>query len=175
MSGVYSDQDGMMAEAVNAFYTADTIGQMALNGVTTANHWVLVNGVTDSGSDYGVIDLVAGDVNPPYSLALWSRMGEELLPVDVGFDQKLELSAYAGRSGDGTVSLLVLNKTAEPISTALTLEGATTSFVGGIDEMTAESMEAQNVLFNGSSESSTALFGRRPAVAIGPVDPKTRP
>jgi hypothetical protein len=176
VAGVYGDQDGTMAEAVNAFYTADTLGQMALHGVTMANHWVLVNGVTESGSDYGIIDLVAGNVNPPYyALALWSRMGDELLPIDVGFDQRAELSAYAGRTADGTVTLLVLNKTSEPIEASVEFAGASTSFDGGIDVASAASMDAQDMLFNGSGDTAAALAAESPARSIGPIGSGTTP
>ena len=33
-----------MTQAVNAFYLAETIGQMAVNGVTIADQWNFANG-----------------------------------------------------------------------------------------------------------------------------------
>ena len=176
VSGVYGDEDGTMAEAVNVFYTADSLGQMALHGVSMANHWVLVNGVTESGSDYGIIDLVAGNVNPPYfALALWSRMGDELLPVDVGYDEQAELSAYAGRASDGTITLLVLNKTSEPIEASVEFVGASTSYDGGVDVASANSMDAQDMLFNGSGDTTAALAADGPATSIGPIGAGSTP
>ena len=38
------DDDQLMAKAINVFYLAETIGQMATNGVTIANQWNLANG-----------------------------------------------------------------------------------------------------------------------------------
>ena len=38
------DNDRLMARAINLLYIADTIGQMAENGVTIANQWNLANG-----------------------------------------------------------------------------------------------------------------------------------
>ena len=50
------DNEQLMTKAVNAFYLAETIGQMATNGVTIANQWNLANGRGANGTDYGLID-----------------------------------------------------------------------------------------------------------------------
>ena len=60
------DTDGMMAEAISAFYIADTIGQMALNGATMANLWNLLNGESSSGSDYGLSLIHISEPTRPY-------------------------------------------------------------------------------------------------------------
>ena len=51
------DDEQLMTQAVNAFYLAETIGQMAANGVTIANQWNLANGRGANGTDYGLIDV----------------------------------------------------------------------------------------------------------------------
>ncbi len=44
-----NDDEQLMTQAVNAFYLAETIGQMAVNGVTIANQWNLANGRAANG------------------------------------------------------------------------------------------------------------------------------
>ena len=96
-----------MTRAMNALYVADTIGQLAVSGVEIANQWNLANGTTQSGTDYGMIDLDDGSFFPQYeSMAMWGRAGSELVPVEVSDD---ELRAYATRHDDGRLTLIVLN------------------------------------------------------------------
>ncbi|MCB0131072.1 MAG: hypothetical protein KDD78_09495, partial [Caldilineaceae bacterium] len=49
------DSDLLMNRAVNALFIADTIGQMATHGITMANQWGLANGVSSTGSEYGLL------------------------------------------------------------------------------------------------------------------------
>ena len=64
-----------MAKAINAFYLAETIGQMATNGVTIANQWNLANGRDANGSDYGLVDAATLAGSPAYfAMALWAAL-----------------------------------------------------------------------------------------------------
>ncbi len=77
------DDEQLMTKAVNAFYLAETIGQMATNGVTIANQWNLANGRGANGTDYGLIDAQTHQRSPAYyAMALWSRFGDELVEVE---------------------------------------------------------------------------------------------
>ena len=127
-----ADSDRLMARAINLLYIADTIGQMAENGVTIASQWNLANGKAPNGTDYGMIDADTGARNPQYyALALWTRFGDELLATEVGFDADTELSAYAGRAADGTISVLAINKTGEPTTARLRIgSGGTATYTG---------------------------------------------
>ena len=58
------DTEQTMTKAMNALYIADTIGQLAVNGVEIANQWNLANGTTGSGTDYGMISLDDGSRVP---------------------------------------------------------------------------------------------------------------
>lgn len=163
------DTEGMMAEAISAFYIADTIGQMALNGVGIANQWNLVNGMTESGSDYGIFDAVTGAAHPSfYAMNLWSRFGEELVPVAVGADLDDGVQVYAGRSADGSITLLVLNQTDSAATASIELDGVVGSLTGTAHVMTAASLDAREVQFNGELPTSTDLDEYPPA-DIGPV------
>ncbi len=163
------DTDGMMAESISAFYIADTIGQMALNGVGIANQWNLINGMTDAGSDYGVFDVDTGAAHPVfYAMALWSRFADAFVPVAVGDDLDDSLRVYAGRSADGTVTLFVLNETDEASEAAIELDGVVGTMSGTAHMMTAASLDDREVDFNGVAPTSTDLDAYPPA-EIDPV------
>jgi hypothetical protein len=165
------DTDGLMAEAVNALFIADTIGQMAVQGASMANQWNLVNGLTASGSDYGIFEPDRNEPNPQfYALALWSRFGDEMVPVESEFDASDTLAVYAGRHDDGTVSLLTINKTSQPIESPVLLGGSTGSFTASADVMQADSLESATVTYNGASEQVTDIDSE-PGADLGDIGP----
>ena len=124
-----ADNDRLMVSALNLLYVADTLGQMATHGVTIANQWNLANGKAANGTDYGMLDADTGNRNPQYyALALWARFGDELLATDVGFSTETELSAYAGRAADGTISVLAINKTGEPATAHVRIGGGADTY-----------------------------------------------
>ena len=134
-----ADNDRLMASAINLLYIADTIGQMAEHGVTIANQWNLANGKAANGTDYGMIDADTGARNPQYyALALWTRFGDELLATDVGFETDTELSAYAGRAADGTISVLAINKTGEPTTARVRIGGGAATYTARADVVAAD-------------------------------------
>jgi hypothetical protein len=143
------DTSGMMGEAIDAFYIADTIGQMAINGVSMANQWNLVNGLTDSGSDYGLLD---GDTYAPraqfYGLAMWGGFGDTLLPCSVGFDTANDLMSYCGRRSDGALTLLVLNKAASVTRAQIAVSGATVEYEVVADAATAGALDATTMNYD---------------------------
>jgi hypothetical protein len=152
------DTDRLMRRAVNALYTADSIGQFAEQGVTIANHWNLANGLAENGTDYGMIDVKTGALNPQYfGLLLWKHFGDQLLPVKSAFAPDTTLSVYAGRTPEGDVTLLAINKTTSPVRASLLLEGADTAFRGRVDTLTAETLDAFEVRLNGKLASIDAL------------------
>jgi hypothetical protein len=119
------DTEQTMTKAMNALFVADTIGQLAVTGVAIANQWNLANGTTGSGTDYGMISLDDGSRFPQYeAMEMWSRVGSELLPVEVGDDA---LRAYATRHEDGRLTLLVLNLSDEESVRTVRLSGASIS------------------------------------------------
>jgi alpha-L-arabinofuranosidase len=164
-----ADSEQLMAKAINLLYMADTIGQLADHGVTIASQWNLANGKAPNGTDYGLIDADTGARNPQYyALALWTRFGDEVLTTDVGFSTDTELSAYAGRAGDGTISLLAINKTAEPTTARVRITGGAAAYTARVDVAAADSLDATSVSFNGSDDPSVDLT-RPPASDLGQV------
>jgi alpha-L-arabinofuranosidase len=167
-----ADNDRLMSSALNLLYVADTIGQMATQGVTIASQWNLANGKAANGTDYGLIDAETGVRNPQYyALALWTRFGDELLAVDVGFSTETELSAYAGRADDGTVSVLAVNKTAEPMTARVRIGGGAATYTARADVAAATSLDATTITFNGSDDPSVDLT-EPTATELGAVGPE---
>ncbi|HWC68132.1 MAG TPA: hypothetical protein VG478_08710 [Acidimicrobiales bacterium] len=158
VSFIENEDARWMTTAVNAFYLADTIGQMARNGVQIANQWNLVNGRADNGGDYGLVDNDSGAPYPAFfAIALWSRFGDELVEVDVAERSEVtELQIHGGRDAGGSPSALVINPSDEAITASVAAEPATSAEVTA-DVMVSESAEAGAVTFNGVAGSGTEL------------------
>ena len=172
MSTADADRDGLMAEAVNALYIADTIGQMAHAGVAMANHWTLVGGVNEFGSDYGVFEPDRNEPNPQYyALAMWSRFGAAMLPILGDLADDSALSTYAGIRADGNITILAINKTGSPLETTVRLRGTTGSFTVMADVARAPSLDSSTIEYNGDSSGTTDLDAR-PARVIGRMGPE---
>jgi hypothetical protein len=160
---LYSFQDGdkdqLMVRGINMLYFADTLGQMATHGFAIANQWNLANGAAGNGTDYGLIHAKTFDRYPQYYVfPLWTKFGTEMLPVASPFAPESEMSLYAGTQEDGTVSLLAINKTGDPITTDIQLLNAPEDLkTAVIDIAQAESLESQTITFNGKSNPDDTL------------------
>jgi alpha-L-arabinofuranosidase len=140
--------------------------------VSIANQWNLANGRTPDGTDYGMIDVETGARSPQYyALALWTRFGDELLATDVGFSTEAELSAYAGRADDGTISVLAVNKTDEPTTARVRIGGGAATYTARADVAAATSLDATTIAFNGSDDPSVDLT-EPTATELGAVGPE---
>ena len=148
------DDEVLMPTVLNAFYLADTIGQLAANGVSIANQWNMANGRALNGSDYGLIDGQTHARSPAYfSLVLWSRFGDELVDVTVEPD---DLMVYGGRSDD-TVSLLVINPTEAAVTTTVVVESRSGVESVTVDTVVADALLATSVTYNGVASPSNSL------------------
>ena len=148
MSFEAGDTEQTMTRAMNALYVADTIGQLAVNGVAIANQWNLANGTTGSGTDYGLISLEAGTSLPQYeAMVAWSRAGSALIPVS--FDDS-DLRVYATTHGDGRLTAFVLNLSGEELVRTVRVLGAPSAGSAGLtktwtDDLAATSMPTESV------------------------------
>lgn len=159
------DQDNgqLMTRLVNALYTADVVGQMMSNGVQIAAQWDLANGQAGNGSDYGLIHAETYDPYPQYyTYTLWSRFGNQMLPTSSSLPADTTLSVYAGQIDENTISILAINKTADPLETAIQLENSPAITSGLVDILTGDSLEATAITFNGNS-SPAADFSDAPS------------
>lgn len=151
------DEEKLMTTALNGFYLAETIGEMAANGVSIANQWNFANGRAPNGTDYGLIDTQTSVRSPAYyALALWSRFGEELVRTELGADLD-GLVVYGGRRSDGSAVLMAINPTGEPIDATVAVDPAVASTTVVADVVQAASAEATSVTFNGSATPSLDL------------------
>jgi hypothetical protein len=144
------DNAQLMTRAANALFMADMIGQMAANGVSIANQWNLANGRAGNGTDYGLIDAGTQRRSPQYfALKMWSGLRGTLIPATSTLDGAKVLSSYAVKGADGSVSVLLINKTAKPIATRVQLVGITGVMHTTADVLAGESLEATEMAYNG--------------------------
>lgn len=116
------DTERTMTLAMNALYTAESLGLLVAAEVPIANHWNLANGVTGSGTDYGLILADTGETYPAYeAFRLWAATGDELLPIDSVLPDGVRV--YATRHGDGSLAVMFLNLTDEAIAHDVALAG----------------------------------------------------
>jgi hypothetical protein len=162
------DDAKVMEKAVNGLYVADTIGQLAVHGVDIANQWDLSNGERGEGTDYGLFTTDGEWLAPQYyGLALWTRMGDELLAVDAV--PWSTVSAYATRADDGSIRVLVLNKTGHPYTTTIALEPGDERFVGVVDVVRADALDDEVMTYNGTERPSADL-SEPPGDALGVIE-----
>jgi hypothetical protein len=167
------DTTGMMSQAINALYIADYIGQMAQAGVTIANQWNLVNGTVGSEGDYGLLNPQTSNPMPQfYGFALWQLFGDQMLPIATGFSRQTALSAYAGRRADGTITLLVVNKSNIAQNASIDLDGSTATYSATADVVTTEALNSTSIVYNGSPIQPSDLASV-PSLDLGTVDEQT--
>jgi alpha-L-arabinofuranosidase len=170
ISAIDSDTEAQLTHVMTALYLADTIGQMTTAGVQVANQWNFANGAAENGSDYGMINLETKARYPQfYALAMWSRFGDQLLPVSSGFDATTTLSSYASSDGAGGYTVLTINKTADPVDATVRLDGATGTFDVTADVAGAESSDDASMSFNGVAEPPVDLSSV-PSMPLGTMD-----
>lgn len=110
-----------MTRAMNALFLADSIGQMAEREVAIANQWNLANGVTSSGTDYGMVDADSFEPTPQYeAMRVWGRAGTTLHPVE---STEENLRVYPTSHTDGRWTIIVINTGDDVISTSVEIEG----------------------------------------------------
>ncbi|WP_299758374.1 hypothetical protein [uncultured Chloroflexus sp.] len=154
------DQDNaqLMTRAINALFLADSIGQAIQHGYTIFTQWDLANGRASNGTEYGLLHEDNNFYRAPhyYVYPLWARFGTHMLPVTTSLNSASEAAVYAGRVNATTLSLLVINKMARPITATVTADGET--IVGGSAyEVRTDSPTAQSVTYNGVANPSATL------------------
>lgn len=159
------DQDTaqLMTRAVNALFLADSLGQAIQQGYAIFTQWAI------NGSLYGLMHEEQAYERAPqyYVFPLWARFGTTMLPVTTTLNATTQAAVYAGRVDTDTLSVLVINKTAMPITATLSAEQGPVSG-GEAYEVRATSAAAQSVTYNGFSSPSNALT--EPPTLLSAVD-----
>lgn len=102
-----ADTEQTMTTVMNALYIADSIGRMARAGVDVAAQWNFANGVTGSGTDYGLVDADTYEPLPAYhAVRAWGTAGSELLGLD---GEVADVAFHPTRDIDGSVRIVVVH------------------------------------------------------------------
>ena len=111
----------------NALGTADCIGMFLRTGVAGHQFFCLQK----IGRGWGVLAMKQ-DCRPQneaaptyYALCLASKLGGKVLSVKNGADEANVLSAYATRHADGSLQVMLINKSASPVAVTLGFTGYT--------------------------------------------------
>ncbi len=163
------DVRNYMNKYIDALWIADSIGQMIVNGFDIAAQWDVMNGKSDDwGNEFGL--MVADGTNdrqPKYwALPIWSRFGTTMLPVTSSAQAESELSVYAGRLEDGTITLLAINKSDRFADVQVVLSGVGQIAGGVADMVTAPSLDATTASWNEVADPADDLSNAPPS----PVD-----
>ncbi|MBN1579778.1 MAG: hypothetical protein JXA89_03685, partial [Anaerolineae bacterium] len=165
------DVRNYMNKVVDAIWIADSIGQMIHNGFDIAAQWDIMNGKSDDwGNEFGLMKADgSNDRQPKYwAFPIWSRFGTTMLPVQSSANAESELSVYAGRLEDGTITLLVINKSDRFADVAITLAGVQQISGGLVDVVAAPSLDSTTATFNGVAEPADDLSDAPPSeIAAG--------
>jgi hypothetical protein len=138
------DTEQSMIRAMNALYIADSIGQLAVGGVTIANQWNLANGTTPSGTDYGMISVDDGTTFPQYeALRLWSRARAGVLPPVV----QGSLRVYPTIDDSG-LAMVIVNGSDEEASRAMTMDGVPVAGRAVLTSASADDLSAEVMTTN---------------------------
>ncbi|MDW8293306.1 MAG: alpha-L-arabinofuranosidase [Anaerolineae bacterium] len=155
------DQDNsqLMTRMVNALFLADSLGQAARLGIPIFAQWDLANGRAANGTEYGLMHEDNNYFRAPqyYVYPLWARFGNQMLSATHTLSPSTQLSVYAGRVNANTLSLMAINKTGSPITATILVSGFGPLIGGAVWEVRASSLDAQSVLYNGSSNPSDTL------------------
>ncbi|MCA9978963.1 MAG: hypothetical protein KC413_24550, partial [Anaerolineales bacterium] len=145
------DNQQIMKQAANMLFMADSIGQMLQNGFAMANQWNLVNGEAGNGTDYGLMHAETFYRYPQYYVfPLWSRFGDQMLPVQAVPPADSVLSVYAGLADEQAVSIMAVNKTGTAVSAEIYIDGLQAApVIVFADVVSAPSLDSETVVVNG--------------------------
>lgn len=168
LSGELIDRATNMTRTVNALFMADTLGQMIKHGYTIAANWALANCTDETtstdtgmlGEPFGLGANTYGRRSHYFIYPLWQRFGRNLLPVLSPLSGATQLSLYGGKTADGKYTVMAINKSGQPIRSALKVmgpNGALLTMNGGtVDVLRAASLDNANPTFNGKYEHEIA-------------------
>ncbi len=140
----------------NALGCADSVGMFLRTGVAGHTHFCLQK--IDRG--WGVLAMKndsrpADQASPTYfALALAAKLHGRILDVASDADAKNVLSVYAAQTREGTLRVLLINKSADEVAAALALAGAASPSVQPVAQVetllgSGGDIEDEDVIFNG--------------------------
>lgn len=164
------DVRNYMNKYVDAIWIADSIGQMIANGFDVAAQWDIMNGKSDDwGNEFGLMKADgSNDRQPKYwAFPIWARFGTTMLPVTSSAKAESELSVYAGRLEDGTITLLAINKSDRWADVEIVLDGVGQIAGGEAYWVTAPSLDSTTASWNGVENPADDLSDAPPSEVKG--------
>lgn len=120
--------NGFNPTVSNGLLVADMIGAFALGGVSGHQYFEL-HRASSSENAYGMLfsDGESRPANSPtpsyYALALWGLMGQKILNASQTANASTEVASYSSLHSDGSVRVLLINKTAQSKTIAIATTG----------------------------------------------------
>ncbi len=159
------DYRNYMNKYLDALFMTDSIGQMIQNGFTIVANWDLMNGKSnDYGNEFGLMRADETNYRQPkyWSFPIWSRFGTQMLPAQSSAKPDSELSVYAGKLADGTITLIVINKRGGTVQASIRLDGVQKISGGTVDSVAAPSPDSLTATFNGVEDPKDDLSDAPP-------------
>ncbi len=182
--GIAQDYRNYMNKQVNALFIADSLGQMIAHGYAMAAQWAVMNGISPelAGREVNEFGLMFAYERDPkmtrqptyYVFPIWARFGDRMLLVRSSADAERALSVYAGRTSEGEISILIINKDPRPADVQITLTGVRQITAGRADTLTAESADSFTALFNGVADPKDDLSNAPPQPVNGSQNNRLR-
>jgi hypothetical protein len=131
--------------------SVDVIASFAASGLRSFQ-WFDANAAGPS--DYWMI--TTDKARPMfYAFAAWSKMGDRILGTSSTVSPH-DVAAYAARKGDGSIQVLVINKTNSSHPVTLTFNGSSPAgkpqAIDKIEPATAGSDTSTSILYNGAAD-----------------------
>jgi hypothetical protein len=158
---------GQAQNVFTVLATLDLIGAFAASGVRSFQ-WFDANAAGPA--DFWMI---TRDSARPifYAFAAWAKMGSTVLALSSEFDHD-ELGSYATSRADGSVQVLLINKSAEPRELELAFEGLDVSGrqleITSLLPATPASDQGRSVLYNGQADPPPGALPPAERQTLGP-------
>jgi hypothetical protein len=132
---------------------ADSIGQMDALGYIGANQFNMYSSQDGNLRNiyYGLLRNDGQYTRSPnyWGTLLWSRFGNRVAATTSTFDNKTSLSVYGGKTADGQISVLVINKTTSILSANINFQGVSGVNRVVTDVASSETLQDWTMSFNG--------------------------
>jgi alpha-L-arabinofuranosidase len=145
--------------ALNGLVMADSIGMMDKLGFVGANQFNMFSSAQGANIYYGLLRNDGSYTRSPvyWATLLWSRFGNKVATTTSTFDNKSTLSVYGGRTADGSVSLLVINKSTSAQTATLQFQGVTGVNRVVTDVVTSATLHDWEMSLNGVANPASDL------------------
>jgi hypothetical protein len=144
---------------LNGLVMADSIGVLDSLGYVGANQFNMFSSAQGANIYYGLLRNDGNYTRTPtyWATLLWSRFGNQVAATSSTFDNKSTLSLYGGKTADGQISLLVINKSTSTQTANLQFQGVTGVNNVVTDVATSAGLHEWTMAFNGNANPASDL------------------